>query len=242
MKTIKICIGFIFCLLLISQVFTASAVPPLPSSFYGKVKTNGENVPLGSIVRARINGVYYAQAPVALFNGDTVFSLDVPGNDPTTSEIEGGLPGDSVSFIISGQVAHESGTWSSGTNVNLDLNFPTIPSVPQMPSSFYGTVKIGGENVPDDAVIEATINGIAYASTIVQMDNGNTVYAINVPADDPDTPGIEGGVHGDTIVFLVGGEPAHETGTWVSESNVELNLTLDEKDGPYRYYFPLILR
>jgi hypothetical protein len=64
------------------------------------------------------------------------------------------------------------------------------------------------------------------------MHEGNSVYSIAVPGDDPDTLQVEGGVLGDTIVFQVDGANASETGTWQSGTNVELNLTVDEDEPP----------
>jgi hypothetical protein len=110
-------------LLLTAGVQVARAVPPLPSSFYGTVKINGANVPPDTVVSAWINGVKYAETTVLLFSGDTVYSLNVPGDDPTTpGVIEGGVQGETVSFFIGSGAALQSGTWQSGSNVQLNLS------------------------------------------------------------------------------------------------------------------------
>ncbi len=98
-------------------------------------------------------------------------------------------------------------------------------AVPPTPSSFHGTVKIDGANVAGGTVVSARINGVQYASTIVTTYLGDTVYALDVPGDDDDVPGIQGGVSGDTIVFFIGSIQATQTGTWHSGSSVTLNLT-----------------
>ncbi len=108
--------------LLVSTVSPALALPPLPSSFLGTVKLDGANVPAGTVISARINGVEYASTVVQLYNGDTVYSLDVPGDDPATPpDVEGGVANDTVVFFIGSQEADQVGTWSSGTNVELNL-------------------------------------------------------------------------------------------------------------------------
>jgi hypothetical protein len=100
--------------------------PPLPSGFYGKVKFNGSNVPAGTVVSARVNGVQYASTIVLTYLGDTVYSLDVPGDDPeTVGIIEGGVEGDTVVFFIGTTQTTQIGTWQSGTNVNLNLSGST---------------------------------------------------------------------------------------------------------------------
>jgi hypothetical protein len=107
--------------LLLASALTVLAVPPLPSSFYGTVKVDGANVPVGTTVSAWINGVKYAETTVLLYEGDTVYSLDVPGDDPETPNVEGGISGDAVIFHIDDQGADQTASWQSGTNVNLDL-------------------------------------------------------------------------------------------------------------------------
>jgi hypothetical protein len=112
---------------LLMTITTASAVPPLPSSFYGTVKVNGENVAVGVSVTATINGVQYAYAATQLYQGDTVYTLDVPGDDLGTTIIEGGVSGDTVVFKVNGITALETGTWQSGTNIKLNLTIDSLP-------------------------------------------------------------------------------------------------------------------
>jgi hypothetical protein len=101
---------------------TALAFPPLPSSFYGRVKINGSNVPTGTVISARINGVQYAFSTVLIYLGDTVYSLDIPGDDPeTTGIIEGGVEGDTVVFFIGTSQVAQTATWHGATNVSLNL-------------------------------------------------------------------------------------------------------------------------
>jgi hypothetical protein len=110
---------------LLFYVTPVLAVPPLPSSFFGKVKSNGANVPAGVQVTAWINGVRYATSAYIIDNGDTVFSLNVPGDDTDTpGVIEGGVPGDTIIFFIGRNQADQTALWQSGKNVNLDLTTP----------------------------------------------------------------------------------------------------------------------
>lgn len=122
MKTKKITIIFFFALIfLIFSVQPANAVPTLPSSFYGTVKVNGINVPAGTTVIAKINGTQYAATTVFSYEADTVFILDVPGDQSDTPGIEGGIEGDTILFFIDAIQADQTGTWHSGTNVGLNL-------------------------------------------------------------------------------------------------------------------------
>ena len=108
--------------LLIFNVQSAMAVPPIPSGFYGTVKIDGANVPNGTIISARIGGVEYENTTVLLHDGDTVYSLDVPGDDPETAGVvEGGVQGETITFFIGSIQANETATWQYGTNIPLNL-------------------------------------------------------------------------------------------------------------------------
>jgi hypothetical protein len=98
------------------------AFPPLPSSFYGTVKVNDLNVPDDTLVQASIGEKVVAEVHTQTYQGDSVYSLDVPGDDTDTLKIEGGKDGDTIMFIIGGIVADQTGIWKSGTLTSLDLN------------------------------------------------------------------------------------------------------------------------
>ena len=99
------------------------------------------------------------------------------------------------------------------------------PPPPIMPSNFYGTAMINGAYVADGTTISAWIDGSKYAETATFTFEGESVYTIEIPADNPSTGGKEGGEAGDVVDFKIGGVAADQTGTWSSGTNVELNLT-----------------
>lgn len=327
MKTRHSIISLVLALLLALVTFSnALAVPPQPHSFYGTVKINGANVPVGTAVTAWCGGVKYATSPY-LFDddvydidyGSTVYAFNVPGDDTATSGVvEGCTQGQTIIFMVGLLTADQTRVWTGGANVRLNLTVtdPTAvpftisgnvgiagaiitytggstttnstgfysftvdygwvgtvtPSLtgysfsppnrtyvnvmynrvaqdftaeldnpPTMPSSFYGTVKSNGGNVPVGVQISARINGRIYASSPAMLYDGDTVYSLNVPGDDPGTPTIEGGVPGDTVIFFVSGTQANQTATWQSGTNINLNLTA----APPIYlqiYLPLIFR
>jgi hypothetical protein len=100
-----------------------------------------------------------------------------------------------------------------------------VLAVPQIPSSFYGTVKVNGANVPDGTSVQALIDGTVYADVLTQTYQGDSVYALNVTGDDTDTTVKDGGREGDTVQFKIGGILASQTGVWHSGTNVVINLT-----------------
>ena len=106
------------------------------------------------------------------------------------------------------------------------LAAPPTFAIPSPASSFHGAINANGTNLPDGILIIAWINGEAYASGYTQIDLGNSVYSLDVPGDDPDTPEREGGREGDTVQFESSGVLADQVGTWHSGTSVQLDLTL----------------
>lgn len=109
------------------------AFPPLPCSFYGTVKLNGANVANGTLIEAVVNGNVFAQAYTQMYEGDSVYSIIVPGDDGATTVIEGAREGDAISFRIGGIAAQQTATWRSGINEKLDLS-ATTSSTPNTPA------------------------------------------------------------------------------------------------------------
>jgi large repetitive protein len=167
------------------SVQPASAVPPLPSSFYGKVKLDGVNVPDGTVIHALINGSEYAHTTVLIYKGDTVYSLDVPGEDPDTAGTQGGVDGNTVTFLIGLNPADQTGTWHSGVNANLDLSgtaapvdtpTPTLtPTVTQTPTNTPTFTPTPG--MPGVPVLVSPVNNALSTDLRPKFDWNNAIRA-----------------------------------------------------------------
>jgi uncharacterized repeat protein (TIGR01451 family) len=97
---------------------------------------------------------------------------------------------------------------------------------PPRPSSFFGRVTVGGTvEVPPGTRITAWIGGIRYSETFSVLDNGQSVYRIDVPGDNPNTPAVEGGQPGQTITFRVAGVQVPQTAVWQDGLYESLDLT-----------------
>ncbi len=108
--------------------------------------------------------------------------------------------------------------------VSLSQAMP-VGAMPALPSSFYGTVRVNAANVPDGTQVQALIGGQVVAAGVTQTYQGDSVYVLDVPGDNPDTPAQDGGRSGDVIQFKIGGALADQTGEWRSGTNIGLNLT-----------------
>lgn len=100
---------------------TVLAVPPLPSSFYGTVTLNGSNVVEGTVIEALINDIVIGESQTLMYEGKSVYAIDVNGDDSSTTQVEGGKEGDVIYYRIGGLLAKETGTWHSGVNFELNL-------------------------------------------------------------------------------------------------------------------------
>ena len=105
---------------------------PIPAEFYGTVKVDGENVPDGTPVEGLIDdGNVAGFTTTFTFEGNSVYILLVEGHDPqATGPRRGGVEGDIVRFTVGGEPTDQTGTWSSGASVELDLTVTGAGGVP----------------------------------------------------------------------------------------------------------------
>lgn len=190
----KVIIGFVICLTMLIPTMRVQAIPPLPSSIYGTVKVNGTNVPDGTMVEAVIGGQVVAVAYTQTYKGDSVYSIDIPGDDPATSVIEGGTEGASIDFNVGGVLANEEGTWHGATNVqvNLTLNSIAVLNTPQSTPTQIATqtpiILNYATDLPvmvtDDSSATPVIESPLSGSTIQPNDQENSIPAnvVGVPS------------------------------------------------------------
>jgi hypothetical protein len=201
--------------------------PPLPASFYGQIHFSPTPPSPGTVIEARIPGVGVIATTVVLLDGSNlVYSLDIPGDNPGTVEVEGAAEGAQITFSVGG-IDAAMAPWHSGTHTLLDLIFSNNP--PPLPSSFFGEIHIGPTPPAPGTVIEAripSISGVVAATVVVQL-GASLVYSLDIAGDDPGTPAIEGGVEGDLITFRMGGR-AVATAPWHAGTHTRLDFNFFE--------------
>lgn len=140
---------------------TVLAVPPLPSSFYGTVTLNGSNVVEGTVIEALINDKVIGESQTLIYEGKSVYAIDVNGDDSSTTQVEGGKEGDVIYYRIGGLIAQETGTWHSGVNseLNLTINAQATlqpPEPTKTPIPTQTPIKNPTQAVATATIIEAT--------------------------------------------------------------------------------------
>lgn len=94
--------------------------PPLPSSFFGSVLVAGSPALPGTEVGARFDGVELASAASFVEGSFGAYRLDVPGDRPETTAVEGPVAGQTFEILVDGAVV-DTAIWSEGTYSALDL-------------------------------------------------------------------------------------------------------------------------
>ena len=185
------------------------AVPLLPSSFYGMVQVNNMPVPDGTPVQAVIADQVVASGATLTHQGNSYYALDIPSDDTATTIIDGGKEGDTIHFTVGGLQAAQTGTWHSGTNVEVNLKVtsaatplppqPTTapnptqtpiqiiaPSATLVPTQFFGSATVlNPTSVPTTTSRVAKIT----ATEIIQVSKTTALTAKDTTSVSP-TPSL----------------------------------------------------
>ena len=137
---------------------------------------NSENVLEGTIIRTLISGRVVATSYAMLVQGESVYAIDVPGDDPTTPEIEGGKEGDMIRFMLAGFLIKETATWQSGTDTEFNLSLTANATLP--PPQPTETPTATQTPLP---LLTQTPTSLASQTPV----NGPTEYPVEQPTQTP---------------------------------------------------------
>lgn len=237
---------WIILIFMVSSVSIVNAFPALPSSFYGTVQQGEANIPNGTLIEALTDGKVVAYSLSETYQGAFVYSLDIPGDNNATDELEGGTPGQSIQFRVGGVLANQTAAWSSGVNQNLDLTLsvgkklsppqPTLtPVATQTPISKPTLTPIqlsDNESLEEETANthNATITSIALPTqTKTEVEQGTTIDNMKESADEgSDSPKFP------TKEIIVADSSFEEMG-WASDPEVVMRETdhgASEKNNP----------
>lgn len=115
----------------------AHAVAPSPASFYGIVMNAATGQPATgeATVIALIGEQTAGKTTTFSFQGSAAYRLDVLADDPDTAVREGGREGETIIFLVDGQLAGQA-KWQMGANAQANLEWtPPMPEEPPFAAS-----------------------------------------------------------------------------------------------------------
>jgi|GEM_PF-5338500 len=144
------------------------------SSFYGTVTIGGCPAPDGLTVSAKVEGVEYDTAITVdgsygrgPWDPRGEHMLKVPGDDPVTSQKDGGRDGDTVEFFVEGVKANETAIFKSMDYLTLNLTVPSFVD--------YYTVTLASYTPTVGAEFTITITAYDLCGFVVTTDSTTQV-------------------------------------------------------------------
>lgn len=114
-KKIMLSVVILSLLLFLTDV---SAVPSIPSFFYGDLTINGEQAPVGTEIVAKIDD----EVRGSIITSESGKYGEASGSSKLLVEGERSDDGKTVVFFINGVEGEQTGVWESGEIFNLDLS------------------------------------------------------------------------------------------------------------------------
>ncbi len=110
-----------------ASVAAAQAPPAPPARFLGTVTVNGAPAATGTTVTAMVGTATCGTTTVATANGEQRYTLDVPALDASLAP-GCGTDNATVTFIVGGKTANETGSWKSFQLNQLNLTVSSAAS------------------------------------------------------------------------------------------------------------------
>lgn len=99
-------------------------------------------------------------------------------------------------------------------------------------ASFQGRATLEGESVPVGTPVSAYVRGVKVHETSTFDIDGDSVYSIDIGADDQNTEAIEGARDNDLIVFRIGEHRVEEGAIWHDGTIQTLDINGKSTEAP----------
>ncbi|MBW2990758.1 hypothetical protein KY348_03570 [Candidatus Woesearchaeota archaeon] len=126
-SVVLMCVLMLLFLFIILTPNFVSALPSLPTEFYGVIRDYNANASAGELVRAYDSGGTLCGS-FTIVNDGFYGSLTCAGDDPETSTDEGATAGENISFRYKGGFTTVMGnnTWGYGVFQYVNLTYPVV--------------------------------------------------------------------------------------------------------------------
>jgi len=178
-------------LLLFPALAYAQTPPQPPCRFYGTVTVDGAAVPAGTVITATVGGDAYTTTTPAEGYGSSSYAIKI--EEPDGKNYEGAT----VTFMIGGSSAKETGTWTLGGNANVNLSMGEAV-VPSEGITDVEVVMIGAD---DDAY--ATLSGSTLTIYIPAAKDGATGATGAQGPQGEEGPGAPGGIALPVVALII---------------------------------------
>ncbi|MBI4266772.1 MAG: hypothetical protein HY668_00180 [Chloroflexi bacterium] len=153
-------------IMLFSMPMAVYAQPPsLPHGFYGTVKINNVDAPVGTVIEARVPGALNDETnPYVTIEPGKYGSANPLAIKPRLL-VQGDIaPGAAIEFFINGVKANETAVWQSGQTTVMNLTVGVAPPpVTIPPEVFTGNAASVTET---SATLFGTLSGLGTATTV----------------------------------------------------------------------------
>ncbi|MCK9518604.1 MAG: hypothetical protein M0R74_06195 [Dehalococcoidia bacterium] len=113
---------------LVAQETAAQSPPSVPATFAGSVTIDGQPAAAGTVIEARVGGASCGVTQVFVEGGEARYSVKVDAKAPDAANC--GEEGSTVSFVVGGKAANETGTWR-----NYELNLVNLTVTSETPAT-----------------------------------------------------------------------------------------------------------
>jgi len=174
---IKLLIISIICTAIVLPVFVLAAPPQLPHILYGNATNNGNNVPVNTVIIAKVGGIEKGRI--------TVSTAGQYGGSGALDEkllVQGNIAnGAVVSFYIGDNSASQTVNFSSGSIQQLNLTFTTTTTTP--PSGGSAITSTPPTTKTGDANNDGKVDIIDFNLLMVNWGNNPTNLAADLNGD-----------------------------------------------------------
>ena len=113
------------------------------------------------------------------------------------------------------------------------LSIKPAQAVDHRPAAcFHGKATIEGKGVPVGTTVAAYVRGVKVQETYTFDIDGNSVYSIDISADDASTEAIDGAREDDLVVFHISDRRADKSAFWHAGTVQYLDIDGQPNDAP----------
>ncbi len=161
-----------------AETASAQGVPPMPMNVWGYATYDGNPANLSETsLTAKINDTLIFSVPMSEYMGNSVFNTNLPSDDSSTPEVEGGNNDEIIVFSLYDSATDQTflspntTIFISGASIQNDLTF--TDTIPPVLGLLYTVTGEDPDGIPDDINISADTNEL---TTLLIKEGGSELF------------------------------------------------------------------